>query len=89
MNTADINLLFWHAVSKVRLGSFVEASAIFHFLEDYHDDAALGRVYCLVRNGDFVGAASLLKTMRVPEGRGRSIYNRLILRCEKETQTCS
>ena len=84
MNQEDIDFLYWHAVSKMRLGAFDTAAAIFHVIEQYHDQAALGRAYCLVRQGYYEQSLSILQAPHHKEGRSRAIHERLLRRCQKE-----
>ena len=84
MTQSDIDFLFWHAVAKARVGRWDNAGAIFHVLEPFHEDAAIGRAYCLVRMGAYTDAASVLNMTKPTQGRALAIHKRLLRRCEKE-----
>jgi Flp pilus assembly protein TadD len=84
-----IDFLYWHAVSKMRIGEFRDAEAVFRLvfqLRPQRTDAGLGEAYCLARLGRLDDAASLIGDLRrrplaAAEGR---LLGRLHRRCEFE-----
>jgi len=80
------DFLFLHAITKARVGQFMEAGVIFHLLEDYHPQASLGRAYCYAREHEYAQCMQVLSRLKDLEGRSYSIYQRLLRRCEKELQ---
>ena len=84
MIQSDVDFLFWYAVAKARVGAFDQAGALFHAIEQYHEDAPLGRAYCFVRQGQYRQAHALLGFVQQPSGRAYTIYKRLLRRCEQE-----
>lgn len=84
-----VDFLYWHAVSKMRIGEFRDAEAVFRLvfqLQAQRTDAGLGGAYCLVRLGRLDDAAMLIGDLRRrplagPEGR---LLGRLHRRCEFE-----
>ena len=63
----QVDFLYWHAVSKMRMADFEGAGAIFALLQAAHParhDASLGRIYCLMRQGELADAAGAVAAMR-------------------------
>ena len=85
----QIDFLYWHGVSKMRMGDFDGAGRVFKLLQaaqPERSDAALGFAYCLVRQGQWEQAARTVAGLRRrplrPEELG--LLGRLHRRCEFE-----
>ena len=83
------DFLYWHAVSKMRMAEFHDASIIFKLLEDVcpeRTDMTVGRVYCLIRMGQLDLAGELVEKLRkrplIPME--VALLGRLHRRCEFE-----
>lgn len=60
----QIDFIYWHAVSKMRISLFKDAATLFRLIvaaKPNRTDALLGRIYCLVREGEFRVANDLLE----------------------------
>jgi hypothetical protein len=67
-NDQQLDFLYWHAVSKMRISLFKDASVLFRLIaaaDPKRVDALLGRIYCLVREGDLQDAHDLLEQINV------------------------
>lgn len=89
LQTAQVDFLYWHAVSKMRMADFEGAGVLFRLLHAAcpdRVDVALGRVYCLVRQGDYEAAAAVVTSLRRRPLRAEemSLLGRLQRRCEFE-----
>ena len=65
--TAQVDFLYWHAVSKMRMADFEGAGVLFrllHAASPERTDVALGRVYCLLRMAEYDSAAGLMTALR-------------------------
>jgi len=87
--TAQVDFLYWHAVSKMRMADFEGAGVLFRLLHAAcpdRVDMALGRVYCLVRQGDYEAAAGIVTALRRRPLRAEemALLGRLQRRCEFE-----
>lgn len=83
------DFLYWHAVSKMRMAEFSDAEALFRLLHSAcaeRNDAAVGRVYCLVRLGRVELARELVATLRKSklDPIQVALLGRLQRRCELE-----
>lgn len=85
----QVDFLYWHAVSKMRMADFEGANTLFRLLHaacPERTDAALGRVYCLVRLGELESASSVVAALRrhplKPDE--MALLGRLHRRCEFE-----
>ena len=61
------DFLYWHAVSKTRIGDFESANTLFKLICAAHPeriDAALGKAYSLMRLGQFDQAAAQVAELR-------------------------
>jgi thioredoxin-like negative regulator of GroEL len=59
----QLDFLYWHAVSKTRISMFVDAAVLFRLIaaaDPKRTDALLGRVYCMIREGELQDANDLL-----------------------------
>ncbi len=59
----QLDFMYWHAVSKMRISLFKDAAVLFRLIaavDPKRIDALLGRVYCLIREGDLQDASDLL-----------------------------
>lgn len=89
LEAAQVDFLYWHAVSKMRMADFEGASVLFRLLHAAcpdRTDVALGRVYCLLRMGDYNSAAGLVTALRrrpLPTEE-IALLGRLQRRCEFE-----
>ena len=85
----QIDFIYWHAVSKMRISLFKDAATLFRLIvaaDPKRMDALVGRIYCLVREGDFTDANSLIdsidrKQLNTVEA---NLVVRLKRRCEYE-----
>jgi hypothetical protein len=89
LDARQVDFLYWHAVSKTRMADFEGAAALFRLLCSAcpdRTDVALGRVYCLVRQGDFEAATGILTALRRRPLRSEemALLGRLQRRCEFE-----
>jgi thioredoxin-like negative regulator of GroEL len=90
MGTRQLDFLYWHAVSKMRMADFHGASLIFRFITKavpHRYDAALGLAYCLIRLGELEQAAGMVARLRqdsLPSQELR-LLGRLHRRCEFES----
>ncbi len=85
----QVDFLYWHAVSKMRMADFEGAGTLFRLLHaacPERTDVALGRVYCLVREAEFEAAAGLVAALRRRPLRSEemALLGRLQRRCEFE-----
>jgi hypothetical protein len=67
LDAAQVDFLYWHAVSKMRMADFEGAGVLFRLLHaacPARADVALGRVYCLLRMADYDSAAGLVTALR-------------------------
>lgn len=85
----QVDFLYWHAVSKMRMADFEGANTLFRLLHaacPERTDTALGRVYCLVRLGELESASSVVAALRrhplKPDE--MALLGRLHRRCEFE-----
>lgn len=85
----QVDFLYWHAVSKMRMADFEGAGTVFALLQaaqPARHDVALGRIYCLMRQGALADAAGLVAAMRrhpLPPDE-MALLGRLHRRCEFE-----
>jgi len=66
----QLDFLYWHAVSKMRISLFKDAAVLFRLIaaaDPKRKDAFLGRIYCLVREGDLQDADDLLTQIEVKD----------------------
>lgn len=81
MNNEDFDMLYWHAVNTMRLGSFKTASQYFRYCYNERKDffTGLGLSYCLLRHGDTASAKDALKELDrlINTHRQRRLYERL------------
>jgi hypothetical protein len=89
LDRKQVDFLYWHAVSKTRMADFEGAGAIFRLLHaacPERTDAGLGRVYCLMRQGDPEAAASVVAALRRQPLRPEqmALLGRLHRRCESD-----
>lgn len=89
LDRKQVDFLYWHAVSKMRMADFEGANAIFRLLHAAlpdRVDAALGRVYCLMRQGEFDDASGLVAQLRrrLLQAEEMALLGRLHRRCEFE-----
>ncbi len=59
----QLDFLYWHAVSKMRISLFKDAAVLFRLIaaaDPKRIDALLGRIYCMVREGELQDADDLL-----------------------------
>lgn len=89
LDQRQVDFLYWHAVSKMRMADFEGAGTLFRLLHaacPERTDVALGRVYCLVREAEFEAAAGLVAALRRRPLRSEEIalLGRLQRRCEFE-----
>jgi len=64
----QLDFLYWHAVSKMRISLFKDAGILFRLIaaaDPKRKDALLGRIYCLVREGELQDANDLLSQVDV------------------------
>lgn len=90
LESAQVDFLYWHAVSKTRMADFEGAATLFRLLQAAcpdRVDVALGRVYCLIREAEFDSAAAILADLRRRPLRAdeMSLLGRLQRRCEFES----
>jgi hypothetical protein len=85
----QVDFLYWHAVSKMRMADFEGANTLFRLLHaacPERTDTALGRIYCLVRLGELEAASGTIAMLRRrplrPDEMG--LLGRLHRRCEFE-----
>jgi hypothetical protein len=85
----QVDFLYWHAVSKMRMADFEGANTLFRLLHaacPERTDTALGRVYCLVRLGELEAASGVVAALRrhplKPDE--MALLGRLHRRCEFE-----
>lgn len=89
LDAAQVDFLYWHAVSKMRMADFEGAGVLFRLLHaacPARTDVALGRVYCLLRMADYDSAAGLVTALRrrpLPTEE-MALLGRLQRRCEFE-----
>jgi hypothetical protein len=81
--------MYWHAVSKMRMADFEGAGVLFRLLYALHperSDVALGRAYCLVRQGEVDTASTIVAALRRRPLRAdeMALLGRLHRRCEFE-----
>ena len=85
----QVDFLYWHGVSKMRMADFEGANTLFRLLHaacPERTDTALGRVYCLVRLGELEAASSVVAALRRHPLRPdeMALLGRLHRRCEIE-----
>ena len=85
----QVDFLYWHAVSKMRMADFEGAGTLFRLLHVVcpdRTDVALGRVYCLSRLGEFEAAGGIITDLRRRPLRTEemALLGRLQRRCEFE-----
>lgn len=59
----QLDFLYWHAVSKMRISLFKDAAVLFRLIaaaDPKRMDALVGRIYCMVREGELQDANDLL-----------------------------
>lgn len=89
LNRKTADFLYWHAVSKMRMAEFDAAAKLFRLLQQanpHRSDVVLGRVYCLIRMGEWDAATALMhelrrRPIRVDE---MALLGRLHRRCDHE-----
>ena len=62
-NDQQLDFLYWHAVSKMRISLFKDAAVLFRLIaaaDPKRHDAAVGRIYCMIREGELQDANDLL-----------------------------
>lgn len=89
LSRKQIDFLYWHAVSKMRMGDFADAAVLFRLVgavAPERTDAALGRAYCLVRQGEVAAAAEIVAELRrrMLRPEEMALLGRLHRRCEFE-----
>lgn len=85
----QVDFLYWHGVSKMRMADFEGANTLFRLLHaacPERTDTALGRVYCLMRLGELEAASSVVAALRRHPLRPdeMALLGRLHRRCELE-----
>lgn len=94
LEAAQVDFLYWHAVSKMRMADFEGAGILFQLLyaaNPGRTDVALGRLYCLLRKADYDSAAGLMTALRrrpLPTDE-MALLGRLQRRCEFERARCA
>ena len=89
LEAAQVDFLYWHAVSKMRMADFEGAGVLFrllHAASPERTDVALGRVYCLLRMAEYDSVAGLMTALRrrpLPTDE-MALLGRLQRRCEFE-----
>ena len=64
----QLDFLYWHAVSKMRISLFKDAAVLFRLIaaaDPKRADAAVGRIYCMIREGELQDANDLLTQVDV------------------------
>ena len=64
----QLDFLYWHAVSKMRISLFKDAAVLFRLIaaaDPKRNDAAVGRIYCMMREGELQDANDLLTQIDV------------------------
>jgi hypothetical protein len=59
----QLDFLYWHAVSKMRISLFMDAAVLYRLIaaaDPKRMDALLGRIYCMIREGELQDANDLL-----------------------------
>lgn len=89
LDSAQTDFLYWHAVSKMRMGDFDGAGVLFrllHSASEARTDVALGHLYCLLRVSDYGTAAALIAELRLKRlpADEMALLGRLQRRCEFE-----
>jgi thioredoxin-like negative regulator of GroEL len=67
-NEHQLDFLYWHAVSKMRISLFKDAAILFRLIaaaDPQRKDALVGRIYCMVREGELQDASDLLSQIDV------------------------
>lgn len=85
----QLDFLYWHAVSKMRVSEFGSAAALFRLLQTVQPEwhcAGLGLAYSLMRQGQFEQAHATLSELRRRPMRAEvmAMLGRLHRRCEYE-----
>lgn len=86
-NAEDIQLLYWHAMNKMRSGQFHSAAQfmryVYEVLPSFH--VGLGLAYCYYREGHVELAKNTLIGLVVPEQghREKRMYDRLLKRVSR------
>lgn len=85
----QVDFLYWHAVSKMRMAEFDGAGVLFRLLHaacPERTDVALGRAYCLMRLGEHEAAGGIVTDLRRRPLRTdeMALLGRLQRRCEFE-----
>jgi hypothetical protein len=83
----QLDFMYWHAVSKMRISLFKDAAVLFRLIaavEPKRVDALLGRVYCLIREGELQDASDLLTQVNVKNL--ASVEADLIVRLKRRCQ---
>lgn len=85
----QVDFLYWHAVSKMRMADFEAAETLFRLLHaacPERIDVELGRAYCLLRLYEFEAAAGIVTALRRRPLRAEEmgLLGRLQRRCEFE-----
>lgn len=83
----QLDFLYWHAVSKMRISLFQDAAVIYRLIsavDPKRIDALLGRVYCMIREGELQDANDLL-TQIDTKGLG-AIESELVVRLKRRCQ---
>lgn len=83
----QLDFLYWHAVSKMRIGIFKDAAVLFRLIaaaDPKRVDALIGRIYCMVREGELQDANDLLS--QVDAKSLGSIEAELVVRLKRRCQ---
>lgn len=78
----DIDFLYWHAVNKMRSGSFYSAHQFFRYVMGERPSfmTGLAMAYCAIRENDKAQAAYDLSLITPQDDRQKRLYERLLRR---------
>lgn len=64
----DYDMLYWHAMTKMRNGQFSDAAAIMDYLyaQTQLFDMGLACAYCFIRNNNLAQAKAVLQQLNQP-----------------------
>jgi hypothetical protein len=91
LDRKQIDFLYWHAVSKMRMGEFKDAGILFRMLRaacPQRHDVGLGHAYSLMRQGALEEAHAVVAELRRHPMRSEemALLGRLHRRCDFERQ---
>lgn len=85
LNPEDLQMLYWHATTKMRQGAFRSGAQFFNYVfnENPNFHTGLALAYCLYREKNLERAHTILQKINPISDKDQRFYERLLQRVER------